>query len=102
MKATLRSIYTNFQGYQRIANLWHLIGKTNDKELHVNMSDVWMEANMCAPFGAVLWPFSKKGQLIFYNVRDGLTNALNKNGFLSNFGFDVPRGGELEENTIEY
>ena len=102
MRVSLRSIHTNFQGYQRISNLWHRIKKTKDNSLVLNMDDVWMEANMCAPFGAVLWPFSKRGIITLYKMRDGLQNALNKNGFLCNFGFDVPRGGELEESTIEY
>lgn len=102
MKATLRSILTNFQGYQRISNLWHKIQKTKDYFIDLNMKDVWMEANMCAPFGAVLYPFSKTGKITLFNVRAGLQNALSKNGFLCNFGFDVPRGGDLEGSTIEY
>ena len=61
-----------------------------------------MDENMCAPLGAILYHFRKRGKIKLLNMKSELKNAFTVNGFLTNFGFDVPREKDLEGTTIEY
>ncbi len=103
MKTRINSLPTDIRGFERIIRLWHNSQLRRDGLLEVDMSGVeWMDANMCAPFGAVLYSFKAKGIIRLSGMRIGLRKALSVNGFLANFGFDVPRESDLEGTTIEY
>ncbi len=103
MKISIRSIYTDLKGFERIIKLYHTVQARHDGTLEINMAGVdWMDANMCAPFGAILFHFVGRGNIRLFKMRHGLRNELSINGFLTNFGFDVPREKDLEGTTIEY
>lgn len=60
-----------------------------------------MDANLCAPLGAVLTALSRS-QIRLPGVRPALQGILQKNAFLPNFGFNLPRKADTFGTTIEY
>ncbi|HLF90429.1 MAG TPA: ATP-binding protein [Anaerolineales bacterium] len=61
----------------------------------------WLEANMCAPLGAILYKTSRNLNTIrFTNVPSRVARILAKNGFLSNYGFTRLR--DTWSTTIQY
>lgn len=71
-------------------------------EFEVDMSAVeWLDANMCAPLGAVLHRSQRDGlSITLSNLPDPVQNILQKNHFLSQFGW--PLTPDQYETTIEY
>ena len=105
MKAELSgSIGSTFDGFQALVRLYHQIKPYDDPICKVDMSDVvWFDANMCAPLGAVLYPFYQAGQqIILSGVRSDIQGILQRNGFFQNFGFDRPKKPDIYGTTIEY
>jgi len=50
-------------------------------------STTWFDADMCAPFGAILYRIGQLGnQIHLTNFRPGVEKILSKNGFLSHYG----------------
>ncbi len=70
------------------------------------MSDVnWIDANMCAPLGAVLQSKFYENKITKINLlgmKPKIQYILQKNGFLPNFGFDVEKKPDTYGTTIEY
>ena len=97
MALTLGQIKTGFNGFQRILDLNNQIVP---EDYEINISN-WIDANMCAPLGAIL--YKKKMENIpvqISNISLFVRSILQKNHFLSQFGVsDKP---DSYGTTIEY
>ena len=97
MKFSLGQIRSDFYGFRRITEL----GSQNFPDgCEIDMSN-WVDGNMCAPLGAIL--YRKKTENIQISISDipqSVESSMQKNHFLSQFG-----GAERPdsyETTIEY
>jgi len=61
-----------------------------------------MDANMCAPLGAVLYRYALDNNIILPGLNRKLELLLQRNGFLPNFGFDREKKEDVSKTTIEY
>ena len=93
---------SDFTGFSKIIEV---DAKTRDclfEDVEIDMAGVrWFDANMCAPFGAILYRMSRdlnNGRLI--NLSPGIRKILSKNGFLSSYGGEKRAG--TYGATIEY
>jgi len=97
MTLTLGQIRTGFNGFQRILDLDNQI-VLEDHEINISN---WIDANMCAPLGAIL--YRKKTGKIPVRISDislYVKSILQKNHFLSQFGeSDKP---DSYGTTLEY
>ena len=69
----------------------HKMSSCREAICEIDMSDVnWIDANMCAPLGAVLqsnFYENKITKIILLNMKPKIQDILQKNGFLPNFAF---------------
>lgn len=82
--------------------MWALIGSSAEKQHEIDMSQLrWLDANMCAPLGAVLHRLVQEGHHIgILGVSGWPKTLMQKNGFLFQFGWE--RMQDRHETTIEY
>jgi signal transduction histidine kinase len=88
MKVRLPPIRHDQAGFE---SLVRLNAETEDlflDRIEIDMSQAnWFDADMCAPFGAILYRLGDKLNTIqLENVQPGVAQILSKNGFLSNYG----------------
>ena len=105
MKTTLTgTVRSTFSGFQELIRIYHQLKPCDDPDCEVDLSAVsWFDANMCAPLGAVLFPFRHEGKRIrLIGLNTDTKSILQKNGFLPNFGFDTPRKPDVYGTTIQY
>lgn len=96
------ALKSGYMGFERIINLYEKIKRINsDDKLTIDMP-YWFDANMCAPFGAILSIINKKNVGITLDCPDQVMKILQKNKFLPNFGFNKPSIPDNYESTIEY
>lgn len=71
-------------------------------ELVIDMQGVyWFDANMAAPFGALLYRIGRNiNTITIENIQPGVRTILQKNGFLSTYGQE--KIVDNNETTIEY
>jgi anti-sigma regulatory factor (Ser/Thr protein kinase) len=99
----LADIYTDYDGFQELIRLHEYVSYCIFPGLHIDTSFLqWLDANMCAPLGAVLYEFARHGRIAIELKKPGLKSILERNGFLHNFGFTVPKGADRYGTTIEY
>jgi len=102
MSIQLRTVRTGFEGFERILALEAGFESSNDACHEIDMAPVkWLDANMCAPLGAIFHRQIKGGRrirLLGY-AGDPRKIAL-KNGFLQQFGRDVVK--DSNKTTIQY
>ncbi|HUW19926.1 MAG TPA: ATP-binding protein [Sedimentisphaerales bacterium] len=97
MPLTLGQIKTGFNGFQSILDLDNQIAP---EHYEINISN-WIDANMCAPLGAIL--YRRKTENIpvrITSISTMVTSVLRKNHFLSQFG--VAEKPDSYGTTIEY
>ncbi len=97
MTIALGQIKTGFNGFQKILELGNQIVP---EDYEINISN-WIDANMCAPLGAIL--YRKKTENItvcFTNISSMVRSILRKNHFLSQFGESEKQ--DSYGTTIEY
>ncbi len=102
MEISLSNVKSDFEGFNQLIAL---LQKTKDcafGEIEVDLAGVtWFEANMCAPFGAILYKVSRElNSVRVTNVHGKLENILLRNGFLSNYGRAVIP--DRQGTTIKY
>jgi len=97
MAIILGQIKTGFNGFQRLLDLDNNI---NIEDCEIDISN-WIDANMCAPFGAILYK-KKLGNIPIRisNISTFVRSILQKNHFLSQFG--VLEKPDSYGTTIEY
>ena len=97
MTQTLGQIRTSFNGFQRIIELDKQIYR-EDCEIHISN---WIDANMCAPLGALLYRKQTKNIPVHIsNISSYVKSILQKNHFLSQFG--LSEKPDSYGTTIEY
>jgi hypothetical protein len=98
----LPSIYSNYQGFITLVGLAERISALQYSPIVLDLSTTyWLDANMCAPLGAILYHASRRlNQVVFINIPAPVQKILQKNGFLSYYGHEKA----LDEwgTTIQY
>lgn len=97
-------IKSNYLGFQIIIDVYHQMLSCGGPVYEVDMSRVnWLDANMCAPLGAIFYLFNKPECLIELNgLKRGVENILHKNGFWLHFGVAASKKQDTYDTTIEY
>jgi hypothetical protein len=90
VKIRLPEIRHNQEGFETLVRLR---SKTKDclfDDIEIDMAlTSWFDADMCAPFGAILYKLSDNMNTVkLVNVPSAITRILSKNGFLSHYGRD--------------
>jgi len=96
------SLNSDYSGFERIINLYDQIKTINSEDKLIVDMPHWFDANMCAPFGAILSIPNNKNVGITLNCNNQVMEILQKNQFLPNFGFDKPSKPDDYGSTIEY
>ena len=102
MKIHLPEIHSNYDGFSRLIQLAHQTDGSFLDDIEIDMSQaVWIDANMCAPLGAILYKVGRDINTIrLTNVPANVEAILSKNGFLCNYGWS--RKKDFYGSTIEY
>jgi hypothetical protein len=102
MSFQLRSVHTGFEGFERILALGAGFESSQDTPHEIDMSSVkWLDANMCAPLGALFHRQLQLGKAIRLRGYSGKPREIAlKNGFLQQFGQNVLR--DSNNTTIQY
>lgn len=95
-------LQSNYSGFERIIKLYEKIKILNSGDNLILDMPTWFDANMCAPFGAILSIPHNKKVIITLNCEDQVVEILQKNQFLPNFGFNRPSKPDYYGSTIEY
>lgn len=107
MRISLRNIKSDYWGFQEIIKLHELVEPCIDDNLTLDISSVgWIDANMCAPFGAVLHKFisklGRKRRVELSGLKPKIRELMQRNGFFKNFGFAINTTSDTYGTTIEY
>lgn len=88
MNISLSSIRHNKAGFTALVQLWAQTETCFLEDIHIDLSKAtWFDADMCAPFGAILHRLSQNLNTIrLLNIHSNVEKILSKNGFLSHFG----------------
>ena len=96
----LGKIKTDYNGFKKIIEIANQITLDPNKGLKLKMTS-WVDANMCAPLGAIFHKHNLQGNKIrISEIAEKVQNIMQKNHFLPHFG-----GGEKPDSyhtTIEY
>lgn len=104
MRVFLGEVRSNFDGFAELLRVCDEITSCDDPVIDIDMSRAsWVDANMCAPLGAVLEPLRDQSRKItFWNLRPELRDILRRNNFLRTREFTgAPRRG-AQGTTIDY
>lgn len=84
----LRDIRHDRAGFESLVRLYADLKPARFVNLAIDMSHVaWLDADMCAPLGAVLYRIGHQGNTIqLVNLQPQVERILSKNGFLSHYG----------------
>lgn len=87
MLIELPEIRHDLSGFQALTNLW---AETKDcffESLEIKLDGTsWLDADMCAAFGAILHNISGPNTVKLTGIRSNVESILSKNGFLSHYG----------------
>ena len=97
MKASILNVRTRLKGFQWIVGLDSDLSKTSDRMCELSI-DGWLDANMCAPLGAILHQHAARGKTI--TLSGQTPEIFCKNGFLSDFGIASTK--DVHGTTIGY
>jgi hypothetical protein len=102
VKLLLRPIRSNFDGFAHLTELCAQVHDSWFDTIEIDMGGAtWLDANMCAPFGAILYKTSRNLNTVkLVNLTPKVQSILAKNGFLMNYG--VARKADTYRTTIEY
>jgi len=97
---TLRNIHSSARDYEQISCLYsNNKGKIFD-DISIQLLE-WFDSNMAAPLGAVLDLLQGDfNSIVFESITSSIQNILQKNGFLSHFGY--PQQLDRYNTTIQY
>ena len=104
MTPALHTVSSTLDGFQELIRFHHEVRTVSGQTLDIDMSSVvWLDANMCAPLGAILYSHCQTRPTVrLMGMRAHIEDILQKNGFLPNFGFDRARKPDSYQTTIEY
>jgi hypothetical protein len=88
LEIPLPLIRSDFQGFSALVNLAERVNSLEYAPIVLNMSDAnWVDANMCAPLGAILYRASRQLNMVrFEHLTKRVQEIFQKNGFLSFYG----------------
>ncbi len=88
MKISLPEIRHNQAGFEALVRLHDQTKDCRLMKVEIDMAATnWFDADMCAPFGAILSRLgSSLNTIELTNIRSQVETILSKNGFLSNYG----------------
>ncbi len=88
MRFALPQIRHDQAGFEALVYLHGQAKDCSFDSIDVDMSITsWLDADMCAAFGAILYRLSENLNTVkLTNIRANVANILSKNGFLSNYG----------------
>ncbi len=98
----LPDIRSNYQGFERLISLAERLNGVEYETILIDMEHTrWFDANMCAPFGALLYQASRQLNTVeIVNIPPPIEMVLSKNGFLSNYGRHKSR--DVHGTTVQY
>lgn len=102
MRDRLHGVRTDYQGFWELIDLYHRIEVecfTEDRSLELDVSGARIDANMCAPLGAVLAATGMQ-EVRLTGMQPALQAILEKNGFLHSLGGAQRR--DTYGTTIQY
>ena len=102
MKFALKPINSDFPGFAQLIDL-HAQAKDRAFEaIEIDLSQAtWLDANLCAPFGAILYKISRSLNTVkLVNLTPKVKSILSKNAFLVSYG--VTKSFDTYGTTIEY
>lgn len=102
MSFSLQPIHSDFNGFAHLIEFHARMAEHVFEQIEVDMTSAnWFDANMCAPFGALLYKISRSLNTVrLVNLAPQVKAILSKNGFLTNYG--VAKGTDTYGTTIEY
>ncbi len=88
MKYPLTDIRHNPTGFETLIGLYAKYASSKFTKIEVDMGHTtWFDADMCAPFGAILYCLGAQGNRIsLTQIRPDVERILTKNGFLTHYG----------------
>lgn len=98
----LSQIRSDFQGFSTLVNLSERIISMKYNSIVLDLKNAnWVDANMCAPMGAILYRASRQSNMVqFENIPIEVKRIFQKNGFLSHYGHS--RKPDEWGTTIQY
>ncbi|MDD1777873.1 MAG: ATP-binding protein [Candidatus Helarchaeota archaeon] len=104
MKVNLRDITNNYRGYEELISFYHNGKLCTDNTLEVDMSHAsWVDANLCAPLGAVLFSMcADTGRIQLQSINYELRKILDKNGFIMFFNPEQRKATDTYLTTIQF
>ncbi len=102
MKIFLQEINSDYEGFSRLIQLAAQTAGCYFDDVEIDMSQTgWIDANMCAPLGAILYKIGRDiNSIQLTHVQPNVEAILSKNGFLCNYGWS--RKKDTHGSTIEY
>lgn len=102
MKITISDIRSTYEGFARLSDLAHQLQVLVLDDIEIDMSRAsWIDANMCAPFGAILYKAARDlNDIRISNINSSLETILSNNGFLNSYGYKTRK--DTNRTTIEY
>lgn len=102
MKYPLTEIRHNPNGFDTLIRLFAAYASSKFTTIEIDMTKTtWFDADMCAPFGAILYRLGSQGNRIsLTQLQPNVERILTKNGFLTHYGrADLP---DTYGTTIPY
>jgi hypothetical protein len=86
----LPQIRSDFQGFTALVSLAERVSSLEYAPILLNMSAAnWVDANMCAPLGSILYDASRRLNMVqFEHIQPDVKRIFQKNSFLSYYGHD--------------
>jgi len=102
VKIKLHNIQSDYQGFECLIKVAEITKECILDNIEIDMKNVgWLDANMCAAFGAILYKVGRGPNTVtLSNLQRGVETTLSKNGFLSHYGREKKQ--DTYETTIEY
>lgn len=102
MKIPLQEIRSEYEGFARLIEIDAKMKRSFAQKIEIDMEQVsWFDANMCAPFGAILYAVSRRlNTVALSNISSSVEKILSKNRFLSHYGREIKP--DTYGTTIEY
>ena len=88
MKVSLHDIQRDQSGFKKLVSLYAQTKDSSFEDIEIDMGTAtWFSADMCAPFGAILYRLGENGNTILLsNIKPEVDKILSKNGFFSYYG----------------
>lgn len=102
MRFALGNVNSDFRGFSSLVDLAAQSASRVFEDIEIDMSATnWFDANMCAPFGAVLYRASRAlNRIRLVNIQPNVQGILSRNAFLSSYGGE--KRPDSFGTTIEY